>query len=107
MGAFEHFKSEWAVVKGAPLAVLGFFIAGAAAGYAVAMTLNSQAATNTEILMRLKDTQLEDLKRQLEESTPGRAEEGVAEPDPGPPIPRYDPNAPIETGKGSAMPMVE
>lgn len=67
MGIYEHIKSEWPVIKGAPVAFLGLLIAGISGGFAGGMIFRAQEVANAESLVRLKDGQLDEYRKQIEE----------------------------------------
>ncbi|GAA4121569.1 hypothetical protein ACFFTN_21060 [Aminobacter aganoensis] len=58
MGALEHLKSEWHVVRGAPVAVLIFIVTG----FGLGLLFMRQEVANAQSEVRLKDTEIGQLK---------------------------------------------
>ena len=67
MWVVEYIKSEWTVLKAAPVAFLGFLIAGLVLGYLGGSTLRSQEVANLESLIRLKDGELDEYRKKIEQ----------------------------------------
>ena len=66
MGIFEHLKSEWEVLRSAPLAFLGLLILGLGGGFTGGMMWRGQEVANAESLLRLRDGELDTYRKSIE-----------------------------------------